>query len=394
MTLWRTSTRGSKGRLRGAALLGVTALLTAALPAGPAQAARSSGIRLNQIQVIGTHNSYHEEPTPQEFSLISSVAGPLAGGLQYTHPTLGRQLAVQRVRQIELDVYADPSGGRFATPLIRRLTGQPAEYDPVLREPGTKVLHIPDVDYRGSCLTFTDCLRAVRDWSRGDPHHLPVAVLVEFKDTLDIPIPGAPPEPLVPWTRERMLGLEQEIASVFARSDLLTPDDVRRPGRTLEQSVLSKGWPTLGALQGKVMFLMDNEGVYRDRYLQGNPSLEGRLLFTNGQPGHPDAAFVKRNDPLAADGLEIDSLVRRGYVVRTRADVDTVQARVPTATGDTRMRDAALASGAQWVSTDYPVPGIAARFGSGYVAALPGGLAARCNPVTAPPRCALPPRDR
>ncbi len=71
----------------------------------------------------------------------------------------------------------------------------------------------------------------------------------------------------------------------------------------------------------------------------------------------------------------------RGYLVRTRADADTEQAR----TGDTTMRDAAFASGAQYVSTDYEVPD--RLFGTGYVADLPGDGAARCNPVNAPPGC-------
>ena len=72
--------------------------------------------------------------------------------------------------------------------------------------------------------------------------------------------------------------------------------------------------------------------------------------------------------------------MRRGYLVRTRADADTVEAR----TGDTTRRDAALASGAQWVSTDYPAPGTADRFGTDYVVSLPGDAIVRCNPVSAP----------
>ena len=70
-------------------------------------------------------------------------------------------------------------------------------------------------------------------------------------------------------------------------------------------------------------------------------------------------------------------------MVRTRADADPVQAR----TGDTTMRDAALASGAHYVSTDYEFPDD--RFGTGYVVDLPGDGAARCTPVTAPRRCRL-----
>jgi hypothetical protein len=47
---------------------------------------------------------------------------------------------------------------------------------------------------------------------------------------------------------------------------------------------------------------------------------------------------------------------------------------------------AALASGAQLVSTDYPFPDD--RFGTGYVAAVPGEGVARCDPVSASRRCA------
>ena len=46
---------------------------------------------------------------------------------------------------------------------------------------------------------------------------------------------------------------------------------------------------------------------------------------------------------------------------------------------------AALASGAQWVSTDYPVPD--PDFGTGYFVQIPDGSPARCNPVNAPPGC-------
>jgi hypothetical protein len=383
----RRPTRSSRRLTRRGAVVGAALIAAVSLTAGSAAASgpTSRAIRLNQLQVIGSHNSYHIEPNEAEFGLISLVAGAsAAGALQYTHPPLGRQFGDEHVRQIELDVYADPDGGRYATPLIRQFTGQSAEFDPDMKLPGTKVLHISDIDYHSNCVSFVACLRAVRAWSHRHPWHVPIAILVEFKDTLDVQIPGVPLVTPLPWTRERMLGLEQEIRSVFPRRELITPDGVRRRGRTLEQSVLRHGWPTLAASRGKVMFLMDNAGAYRDRYIEGNPSLQGRILFTNSTPGQPDAAFVERNDPVGS-AADIQALVKAGYVVRTRADADTAQAR----SGDTTDRDAALADGAQWVSTDYPVPGIATRFGTDYFAALPGLAAARCNPVTAPPRCRI-----
>jgi hypothetical protein len=252
-------------------------------------------------------------------------------------------------------------------------------YDPAMAQPGIKVLHIQDVDYASSCLSLVVCLQQIKGWSDANPSHVPIAVLLELKDdplsfgSLTFTTPE-------PWTTAGMDSLDDEIRSVMDPSDLITPDDVRGAHATLEEAVLSDGWPTLAQSRGKVMFLMDNAGGYRTAYRAGHPSLEGRVLFTNADPGSPDAAFVKRNDP---HDPSIPGLVQAGYVVRTRADGDTVQARK----NDTTDRDAALASGAQWVSTDYPVPGLAVGFTTPYVAEIPGGTVARCNLLNAPPSC-------
>jgi hypothetical protein len=143
--------------------------------------------------------------------------------------------------------------------------------------------------------------------------------------------------------------------------------------------VLADGWPTLADSAGQVLFTLDNPGL-RALYRQGHDSLEGRVLFTPSEPGDPDGAFLKLNTP----GPEIAQRVAEGYLVRTRAEDTTVQAR----SGDTTQRDAALASGAQWVSTDWAVPGAAARFGTQFGVRLPGtSLVARCNPVIAVGLC-------
>ncbi|HVU32695.1 MAG TPA: Ca2+-dependent phosphoinositide-specific phospholipase C, partial [Opitutaceae bacterium] len=70
--------------------------------------------------------------------------------------------------------------------------------------------------------------------------------------------------------------------------------------------------------------------------------------------------------------------VRAGFIVRTRADAELREARARTTT----RRDCALASGAQCVSTDFPVPD---RRYSDYEVRLPGGASARLNPVNTAP---------
>jgi hypothetical protein len=341
-------------------------------------------LRLNQTQVIGTHNSYHVQPQEPLWSALQAFDPILAAGFEYTHSPLDAQFTSEEARQIELDVFADPAGGLYDQRVIMPVLGLPADSGiPELEQPGFKVLHVQEVDFESTCWTFVQCLEQVRAWSDAHPRHLPVAVLVELKDE---PIPDplnlgfVQPHPIGPAELD---ALDAEIRSVFTDDQLIVPDDVRGSHPTLEGAILSDGWPTLGAARGRVMFLMDNGGQYRTDYLAGHPNLEGRVLFTNSTPGQPDAAFVKRNNPLGPNLAEIQDLVGRGYLVRTRADADTVQAR----TGDTTQRDAAFASGAQFVSTDYPVPGRAAALGSDYVAQIPEGSPARCNPINTGTHC-------
>ena len=335
-------------------------------------------LRLNQVQVIGTHNSYRGPIPPQILAAIGAAVGPeLASELEYSHVPIAEQLATQEVRQIELDVFADPAGGLYAGRLGLDLVGLPNETPPELEAPGFKVLHIQDLDFNSTCLTFVACLSQVASWSSANPGHLPIAVLVELKDGSI----GAPFVEPVPIGGPELDALDAEIRSVFTEAQLLTPDDVRGTHVTLDEAVRAGAWPTLREAAGKVVFLMDNGGRHRDAYRAGRPSLEGRVLFTNSTPGDADGAFVKLNESIG-NVARIQQLVSDGYVVRTRADEPTVEAR----SGDTTRRDAALESGAQWVSTDYPVPG-SSPFSS-YFAAVPGGEPARCNPVNTGPRCA------
>jgi hypothetical protein len=364
------------------------ALLSVALTAAAGQsAAVAAGVRINQIQVVGTHNSYHVEPSPAEKALRAGSGLVDETTLEYSFAPLPWQLDRQDVRQVELDLWADPQGGAYAAPRLRALAGG-GPYAPEMARPGIKVLHTQDYDYRTTCLTFVACLRSIRSWSNAHRGHVPIAVLLELKDApLPPQIPATVP---IPWTSDLMDGIDAEIRSVFPRRRIIAPDDVRGSRRTLESAVLRGRWPALASSRGKVLFLMDNGEPYRSSYLAGHPSLRGRLAFTNSVPGQPDAAFIKINDPTGAGSGLIRDAVRRGYVVRTRADADTREARG----GDASRRRQALASGAQWVSTDYPAPGIAARFGGDYAVRLPNGRPARCNPVTALRRCSSRRLDR
>ncbi len=336
--------------------------------------------RLNQIQVIGSHNSYHIAPAPAVLDLIAAAGRRRAETLDYTHRPLAEQLSQLGIRQLELDVFADPKGGMFAAPTVRKLLiarNKDAGPDPNengrLGAPGLKVLHVQDVDFLSRAPTFVDGLKQIRAWSQQNPRHVPILIQVELKDEV---VPGVATRP-VRFEREELDGVDAEIRSVFAQTEILTPDRVRGRFESLPEAIHADGWPTLDSVRGLVMFALDNEGAIRDRYLDGHPALKSRVMFASVAPASPAAAWFKINDPIK-DFDRIRQLVGAGFLVRTRADADTRQSRA----GDARQRDKALDSGAQFISTDYREPD--RRF-SDYSVRFPNGAVARSNPVTGDP---------
>ncbi len=360
---------------------GVQAFAQAAKPGAAQQAAQDRTVHVNQIQVIGSHNSYHAGFAPSERRYLEMKSPQTLRSLDYRHAPLADQLS-GGVRQIEIDIYNDPEGGRFAHPAIVEAVaaaGLPADpdFDPKheMDKPGFKVMHVQDLDERVTCHTFVSCLRAVHDWSEQHPRALPIFILVETKEGKPKEMPNAPEADV--FTPAIFDAVDAEIRSVFKGSEMITPDEVRGDAATLNAAIQTKGWPTLERARGRVIFLLDQRHAAAV-YGAGHPSLRGRLIFTNAVPGDPDAAFTEENDGTAS---AIDALVKQGYLVRTRTDEPTEQAR----SNDTSRRDRALGSGAQMLSTDYPLSEPAAW--TGYSVGLPGGVVARCNPVNKPAGC-------
>jgi hypothetical protein len=343
---------------------------------GCAQRWMDANLRMNDILTVGVHNSYHRLADPKVMALIRAAAPRQWQGLDYDHEPLAAQLD-DGARALEIDLVYDPAGGRFAHPAGARLAGLPEDpaYVAAMSRPGIKVLHIQDIDYRSNCLTFVACLTIIRDWSAAHPRHTPILITMNTNDEKSL-APGGVDE--LPFDEAAYDAVDAEILSVFPRSRLITPDDVRGAFPTLREAVLERGWPSLGAARGKVLFALDEGPAHVAAYRGKRRSLEGRVLFVNTDETSPAAGYITLNE--ASDVARITADVKAGYIVRTRADADTVEARAD----DTRRRDGALASGAQYVSTDYRHPD--ARL-SGYEVRLPGGAITVCNPVRAAGRC-------
>ena len=370
---------------RGAKTAAAAAILITGHAVGAQQMTRADQdkiVKINQIQVIGSHNSYHSGFAPSERKLLEAHHPDTLRSLDYRHAPLPDQLSAG-VRQIEIDVFNDPKGGKFAHPAIVKMVadaGLPPDpdFDPndEMEKPGFKVMHVQGLDERATCHTFVSCLTAVRTWSKQHPNHLPIFILVETKEGVPRELPNAPRADV--FTPGMFDALDAEIRSVFQPDEIITPDEVRGNAPTLNDAIRHRGWPTLAQARGRVVFLLDQAHA-GPVYAEGHPSLKGRLIFTNAVPGTPEAAFIEEND---GSKQIIDDLVRQGYLVRTRTDEGTEQAR----TNDRTRLDRALSSGAQMLSTDYP-PSEPSQWTS-YVVSLPDGLVARCNPINKPDGCA------
>ncbi|WP_158859798.1 phosphatidylinositol-specific phospholipase C1-like protein [Lunatibacter salilacus] len=307
-------------------------------------------IKLNDIQIIGSHNSYKigiERPL-FEYLLKSR---PALSGLEYEHIPLSDQLNLG-LRGLELDVFYDPKGGYYSDPkgleIVKSMGEEPEPFDveQKLRLPGLKVFHVQEIDFRSHQLLFKDALRELKKWSQSNEGHTPIIITINAKDG-KIPLLRDP----LPFTAEALKSIDSEILEIFDGEDLITPDLVRGDFETLEQAVLAKGWPLLEELKNRFLFVLDEGNEKTDGYLSNFENFNGATLFVNKEEGNPEAAFRIINDPVN-NFDKIKNLVSLGYMVRTRADADTKEARE----NDYSRFEKAKESGAQVITTDYYQP--------------------------------------
>lgn len=346
-------------------------------------------LRLNQIQILASHNSYHLRTDDTVLYFLNSVKSLLPSSLNpldldYTHEPFDVQMSQYGIRGLELDIYNDPQGGAYAVRHINTIMGLKDNSGiPELNKPGFKVLHIKDIDFNSLQPTFKLSLKAIKEWSDEHPGHLPLFVNVETKtespgdnDQLaKFGFESAPKFDLTSTDR-----LDAEVKEVFGDDlqSIITPDKLRGDLKTLNQVVTLNAWPLLGECRGKIMFIMEGEMV--SLYKQGRTSLKGRTMFTYESKPNDDAVFIILNDPLKSK-TEISTRVLEGYIVRTRAD-EFANAR----RGDYLQSYAAFESGAQIVTTDYyradPRAGVAPGWAR-YEVKMPNDGFARKNPINA-----------
>ncbi len=291
-------------------------------------------LRFGDLQAVGTHNSYHERTDGVEIE-----------AWDYDHRPLDEQLEGLGVRQFELDVTWDRASRDF------------------------RVFHVALMDENSSCDWLSDCLSTMRLWSDDNPAHHPIATLLELKDNFN-----ADEAPTL------LADLDATIDATWPSERRISPDDVQRDAASLSAGLAVTGWPTLGELRGRALWVLHTGDDFRKVYTEEDTTTAGKAIFpdAHGDLSLSVGAFSSINDPIV-DAEAIAAALAVGHLVRTRTDGDGDEARA----NDTGPLTAALASGAHFLSTDFPAP----HPDTGYVVVMPDGTPSRCNPVTAPPEC-------
>ena len=75
-------------------------------------------LRLDQVQVLGSHNSYHGRPYPQVLAALYKSTPGARARRSTTRTRRCRSSSTLGVRQIELDVWSDPPGGKYAQAVV------------------------------------------------------------------------------------------------------------------------------------------------------------------------------------------------------------------------------------------------------------------------------------
>ena len=314
-------------------------------------------LRLNDIRIIASHNSYKKLPHQKVLKFLSRFQNKLGEQnnpqyIDYGHASFIKQFSDYNVRGVELDVNYDPKGGHYKRRRVNLfIFGQKQRINTAsMKAPGFKLLHISDVDFETNYYTLIDGLKDIKKWSDSHPDHIPIFINIEAKGSH----PADQSKTLrflgfkkcIPFDSVAYSLLEDEILSVFDPEDIFTPLNFKGPFESIHDKINKEGWPYLSECLGKVIFILEgnNQKIYKN--------FQYPLMFYYGEEHDSNTAFLLRNNPLGNE-KEISNSTNR-FIVRTRSDAGTIESR----NNDFTRLKSALKSNAQIISTDYYRPDI------------------------------------
>ena len=283
-----------------------------------------NGVKFNEVQFLGTHNSYQIKAT-DEYKKLYYTLGDLTFGIvntekaEFEMDSLTEQFELG-IRSVEVDIETIDNNGEISF----------------------IVSHDPLLDNTSSCYDFEKALEEIKMWSDNNPGHLPITVMIE-------------PKKYVPAVNN-MKSFKIEYANEFDKiirekmgDSLLTPNDMMGEYESLKEMRENDGWLPLEKTMGKVIFILHESNVTED-YIKQDESIESQAMFPMLRYEDRDksyASFILDNKPHEALEHEEELIGRCNFIVRTRAD------SYPECTEERYA--SANESKAQIITTDYPM---------------------------------------
>ena len=258
--------------------------------------ALKDGVKINEIAVIGTHNSYQMLPTPQKYAfekyLMFISGGEKGTKLNFEMDTYTAQLE-QGVRNLEIDIETVDKNG----------------------EVSFIVTHSPIFDNTSSAYDFAKGLKEIALWSDNNPNHLPVYLLIEPKGEV----------PLINDMKNFSVGYTDELDEIIREvlgDRLLTPKQALGDYNSFEEMRMDDGWPALKDAAGKIIVLLHPCDV-TDEYINIDFSFASQAMFPMLRfdcTDKPYATFILDNEPKTAMENNKKTIGEKNLMVRTRAD--------------------------------------------------------------------------
>lgn len=255
------------------------------------------GIKLNEIAILGTHNSYQTLATSETrflMGIIDAITLKKLGlnTFDFEMDTLTEQLEMG-VRNVEIDIETLDKDNRI-------------EF---------KVTHNSLIDNASSAYDFKKALKEIKMWSDNNPNHIPVIIIVEPKSFV-IEING-----MKKFSLEYAKELEKIVADTLGES-LLTPADMLRDYESFKEMREKDDWISLKEAQGKILVLLHDCDV-TESYIALDETIRTQKMFPMlryDDRNESYTSFILENDPWNADSRKSESLDKYNLIIRTRAD--------------------------------------------------------------------------
>jgi hypothetical protein len=245
-------------------------------------------IKLNEIKMLATHNSYKKTAVPLGRLFVSLGTGSSEEGraLKYGYQSISDQLHLG-VRSMEFDLR--------------------------LRKTEFQLTHVPLVDNSSVAPNFSLALEEISLFSDNNPNHVPIIILMEIKDDWMI-LDHA----LQKMDKEDLIDLDNLLKDKLGNK-LYQPKDLIENDKTLKETIQTTGWPSINSLLGKVIFVL-HPGSFTNSYYEIDESLMTQAMFIGSyyQDTNKDYASFFVHNELNVE--RINELVDQNFIVRTRID--------------------------------------------------------------------------